>query len=414
MEERNDALLVLQQMVLDSLKGDEDAQKNMVTMAHLLKNGIAKTELRFREGRLLKAMKAGSFVMLDEINLANEESIGIIYQLLTLGYLEYYNRDSGMIEKIFPRKGFALIATANPASYAGRNKFSEAFLNRFELHYIDDMQPEEMALIVSEEIKRESKRPESGFFSLDTINEAVLVECVGSVDTMKSFLADASSDDENRMSSILEKCEDVLGDDVPTIEREVALQQACMDDLMNPETDNAYYMLFNNVKRPRYKDIEGRRKYEYIRKRFRSVFAESHSGETQRLKADILVYCYPQLLRRNPNTDEFAEILLRLARMQEEINEKLGARMFDQIDNSQNSGYIFTLRNLKKIVRDVDQVLQSGDLSPPIDILIREAYHEYVSILVRSEKNQTNLDKIFKEYIGVIPEDKNLEYVVTD
>ena len=64
-------------------------------------------------------------IVLDELNLANEEVLGVLYQLLTLGYIEYYDRDRGEITKIRPAKGFKLIATANPATYTGRNRLSD-------------------------------------------------------------------------------------------------------------------------------------------------------------------------------------------------------------------------------------------------------------------------------------------------
>ena len=45
--------------------------------------------LRFVEGRFLEAYRRGDMILLDEVNLANEEMLGVLYQMLTLGYLEH-------------------------------------------------------------------------------------------------------------------------------------------------------------------------------------------------------------------------------------------------------------------------------------------------------------------------------------
>ncbi|MBI4971448.1 MAG: AAA family ATPase, partial [Candidatus Omnitrophica bacterium] len=246
---------LLEGWIVNALKGSQDpgsleeAKKKIVNLGFLMRNGVMNVDLEFREGRLLKAIKNGDAVVLDEINLANEEVLGVLYQFLTLGYLEYYDRDAQKIVKIYPKQGFKFIATANPATYAGRNRFSEALMNRFEIHYVQPMTPEEMAEIVSKEWGEK-------------------------------------------------------------------------------EVSNA--------------------------------------------------------------------VFLKLSKLQKEFNDLLKQGKFQGLDASDPSkGYQFTLRNLKKIAKDAQLVLRAGDSSPPGDVLIREAYQNYLNILGRSEENIKLLDEQF-------------------
>ncbi|MDD5633990.1 MAG: AAA family ATPase, partial [Candidatus Omnitrophica bacterium] len=263
----------------------EEAKKYIVNIAHLMKNGILNIELRFREGRLLSAMRRGDFVTLDEVNLANEESLGVIYQLLTLGYVEYYDQIEGRVTKITPAPGFKLVATANPL-YAGRNKLSEAFMNRFEVHYIADMSPEVMSGIVEEEFSA--------------------------------------------------KCDDAGS------------------------------------------------KFSKITMRDR----EKANG-----------------------------IIKKLSYFQKTLNDELEKNHFADIRGVQidpKSGYTFTLRNLKKIMRDVEEVFHEGDSSPPVqEAIIKEAYLEYLGILGRSNKNTELLNKLFSENVGAVPGLKELNFKIT-
>ena len=44
-----------------------------------------------------------------------------------------------------------MIATANPATYAGRNRLSEALMNRFEIQIVEGMSADDMSdIIISE------------------------------------------------------------------------------------------------------------------------------------------------------------------------------------------------------------------------------------------------------------------------
>lgn len=91
------------------------------------KNIRAKTI--FIKGVLIKAMKKGQWLILDELNLAKSEILESLNRLLD------DNRELFVPEKqiyIKPHKDFKIFATQNPSFYGGRKELSKAFQNRFQ------------------------------------------------------------------------------------------------------------------------------------------------------------------------------------------------------------------------------------------------------------------------------------------
>ncbi|CAI2351338.1 unnamed protein product [Caenorhabditis sp. 36 PRJEB53466] len=85
--------------------------------------------LVFREGALVQAVRDGSWVILDELNLAPTDVIEALNRLLD-DNRELFVSEINETIKAHPR--FRLFATQNPAgSYAGRKKLSRALMSRF-------------------------------------------------------------------------------------------------------------------------------------------------------------------------------------------------------------------------------------------------------------------------------------------
>lgn len=115
----------------------------------------ANGQLLFQEGVLVKAVREGHWVVLDELNLAPTDVLEALNRLLD------DNRELLIPETqevIKPHPDFMLFATQNPAGpYGGRKVLSRAFRNRFiELHF-DDIPVDELNIILS----RRSQLPES-------------------------------------------------------------------------------------------------------------------------------------------------------------------------------------------------------------------------------------------------------------
>ncbi|RFU29962.1 hypothetical protein B7463_g6350, partial [Scytalidium lignicola] len=103
-------------------------------------------QLRFQEGLLVKALRQGHWIVLDELNLCPGDVLEALNRLLD------DNRELLIPETqdiVRPHENFMLFATQNPAGlYGGRKSLSRAFRNRFlELHF-DDIPEDELDIIL--------------------------------------------------------------------------------------------------------------------------------------------------------------------------------------------------------------------------------------------------------------------------
>ncbi|KAI9714101.1 MAG: hypothetical protein M1828_001222 [Chrysothrix sp. TS-e1954] len=104
-------------------------------------------QIIFQEGVLVKALRKGSWVILDELNLAPTDVLEALNRLLD------DNRELLIPETqevVQPHPNFMLFATQNPSGvYGGRKPLSRAFRNRFlELHF-DDIPVDELEIILA-------------------------------------------------------------------------------------------------------------------------------------------------------------------------------------------------------------------------------------------------------------------------
>ena len=105
-------------------------------------------QLLFQEGILIRALREGHWIVLDELNLAPTDVLEALNRLLD------DNRELLIPETqevVRPHPDFMLFATQNPAGlYGGRKVLSRAFRNRFlELHF-DDIPDDELEIILRE------------------------------------------------------------------------------------------------------------------------------------------------------------------------------------------------------------------------------------------------------------------------
>ena len=104
--------------------------------------------LQYQEGILVRALREGSWIVLDELNLAPSDVLEALNRLLD------DNKELRLSETqeiIKPHANFMLFATQNPPGmYGGRKILSRAFRNRFlELHF-DDLPEEDLETILRE------------------------------------------------------------------------------------------------------------------------------------------------------------------------------------------------------------------------------------------------------------------------
>ncbi|WKX90319.1 hypothetical protein Q1695_009285 [Nippostrongylus brasiliensis] len=102
--------------------------------------------LVFREGALVTAVRNGSWVILDELNLAPTDIIEALNRLLD-DNRELYVPEINTVIKPHPR--FRLFATQNPAGiYGGRKRLSRALMSRFVVLRFDQIPLEELSSMV--------------------------------------------------------------------------------------------------------------------------------------------------------------------------------------------------------------------------------------------------------------------------
>ncbi|CAL8083642.1 unnamed protein product [Calicophoron daubneyi] len=112
--------------------------------------------LVFREGPLVQAMRAGYWIILDELNLAPTEILEALNRLLD-DNRTLFIPDTQEVVKAHPQ--FRLFATQNPPGlYAGRKVLSRALRNRFiELHF-DPLPRDELAIILEKRCQLPASR----------------------------------------------------------------------------------------------------------------------------------------------------------------------------------------------------------------------------------------------------------------
>jgi midasin len=107
--------------------------------------------LCYKEGILVRALREGHWIVLDELNLAPTDVLEALNRLLD-DNRELLVPESQEIVK--PHPNFMLFATQNPAGgYGGRKRLSRAFRNRFlEIHF-EDIPEDELGVILTERTK---------------------------------------------------------------------------------------------------------------------------------------------------------------------------------------------------------------------------------------------------------------------
>ncbi|CAN0878069.1 MDN1 [Linum grandiflorum] len=106
----------------------------------------ARGKLVFHEGVLVKAVRKGHWIVLDELNLAPSDVLEALNRLLD------DNRElfvPELQETIRAHPNFMLFATQNPPTfYGGRKMLSRAFRNRFVEVHVDEIPVQEMITII--------------------------------------------------------------------------------------------------------------------------------------------------------------------------------------------------------------------------------------------------------------------------
>ncbi|GAB1601935.1 midasin-like [Argonauta hians] len=104
---------------------------------------VQKTEntlaFTFIEGTLVKALKNGDWVLLDEINLATTETLECLSSLLESKSGSVVLSERGDLEPVVRHSNFRLFACMNPATDVGKKALTPSIRNRFMEFYVDEL-----------------------------------------------------------------------------------------------------------------------------------------------------------------------------------------------------------------------------------------------------------------------------------
>lgn len=135
---------------------DLDAESLLGFKTVVQKDG--QTLIDFVEGPVVKAMKEGHFLYIDEINMAKAETLPILHSVLDYRRM-LTNPFTGEVIQAHPN--FGVIAAINEG-YIGTTPMNEALKNRFisfSIPYISGEQLEQLILEYFPKIKNELKEP---------------------------------------------------------------------------------------------------------------------------------------------------------------------------------------------------------------------------------------------------------------
>ncbi|KDR17835.1 Midasin, partial [Zootermopsis nevadensis] len=131
----------------DSSKQKGDAERRLAWQQFGLKLLKLETQLKtqsalafsFIEGSLVKALREGYWVLLDEINLASAETLECLSGLLDGSAGSLYLLERGDQEPIKRHRDFRLFACMNPATDVGKKDLPAGLRNRFTEFFVDEL-----------------------------------------------------------------------------------------------------------------------------------------------------------------------------------------------------------------------------------------------------------------------------------
>jgi midasin len=91
----------------------------------------------FLTGNLIKAMKRGEWVLIDEINLANNELLQKLLPAIEGKPLLFYERGDQTPIKVHP--DFRLIGCMNPGSDIGKKELPSNIKSKFTIYKLEEM-----------------------------------------------------------------------------------------------------------------------------------------------------------------------------------------------------------------------------------------------------------------------------------
>lgn len=137
--------------------------ENVKTMETKLASGNDAVAFTFIEGNIVKAVRNGDWVLLDEINLAAPDTLEAIVDLLDTTSPSILLTEAGNIERVEASPEFRVFAAMNPATDVGKKDLPPGIRSRFTELYVDspDKDLKSLEAIVSSYLGKESATSDS-------------------------------------------------------------------------------------------------------------------------------------------------------------------------------------------------------------------------------------------------------------
>ncbi|XP_042896414.1 midasin [Parasteatoda tepidariorum] len=117
-------------------------------------DSTAPIAFKFIEGALVKAMKNGEWLLLDEINLAEAETLECLSGVLEKDDNTLLLLDKGDTEPIYRHPDFRLFACMNPATDIGKKELPAGIRSRFTEYFVDELsEKNDLTILVEEYLK---------------------------------------------------------------------------------------------------------------------------------------------------------------------------------------------------------------------------------------------------------------------
>lgn len=114
----------------------------------------------FVEGVLVKALREGHWVLLDEINLASSDTLERISTLLEHETSAFSLTERGDVEIIRPHPNFRIFGAMNPSTDVGKKDLPPSLRNRFTEIYVDEcVSPTDLQMVVQHQFKEIAGAP---------------------------------------------------------------------------------------------------------------------------------------------------------------------------------------------------------------------------------------------------------------
>ncbi|KAK0320902.1 AAA ATPase midasin [Friedmanniomyces endolithicus] len=122
--------------IIDFTRWDTFAIK-VTEMDHRLSSGSEAFAFSFVEGNIVRAVRNGDWVLLDEINLASPDTLESIIDLLEPSSPSLLLTEAGNIERIEAHPEFRVFAAMNPATDVGKKDLPPGIRSRFTELYVE-------------------------------------------------------------------------------------------------------------------------------------------------------------------------------------------------------------------------------------------------------------------------------------